>query len=330
MKIIRKATLIVFLLFLVSGVSQYPFYTPVIRAGSASFVSLSMPAQIFAGDTFAARISVNSIQDLQAFQFQLTYDEDILKIIGSENGPDGVSYGYFGNTRVLTDMWRYVSLTGTQRSVRMFGQVIDNLTVSGSGYLAEIHFRVNGNIGQSSQIDFSEGYRFQNGLFDEQGRKITTGSTWAGAHFSIITAVPLNIELSELPGGAAGLSYTTQLSAGGGYPPYSWEISDLPAGLTGLPSGYISGQTPVVGEFWCTVILHDGHWPDTPLSKQLLLKICPLGDANQDLFVTRADVFKLMRIFGGLDPPTRAADANADGVIDLKDAVQIQHLYTGH
>jgi hypothetical protein len=330
MKIVRKATLIVFILLVFAGLSQYSFYIPVIRAGSGSVVSLNMPAQIFAGDTFAARISINSIQDLQAFQFQLTYDEKFVRIIGSENGPDGVSYGYFGTSRVLTDMWRYVSLTGTQRSVRVFGQVIDNLTVNGSGYLAEIHFQVNENIGQSSQINFSEGYRFQNGLFDEQGHKITTTSTWAGASFSIITAVPLNIELSELPGGAAGLSYSAQLSAGGGYPPYNWEIGDLPAGLTGLSSGYISGQTPVVGQFWCTVILHDGHWPDAPLSKTLLLKICPLGDANQDMVVTRADVFKFMRIYAGLDPPTRAADANADGVIDLKDAVQIQHLYTGH
>ena len=58
-----------------------------------------------------------------------------------------------------------------------------------------------------------------------------------------VTAVPLQITTSSLPGATVGVPYSATLEATGGTPPFKWKVvtGSLPAGLTLSKSGTISG-----------------------------------------------------------------------------------------
>ena len=71
----------------------------------------------------------------------------------------------------------------------------------------------------------------------------------------------LRIQTSTLPDGIAGVSYSFQMNGAGGVPPYTWQASGLPAGLSISPGpisgGLISGTTNSVGSFSVDVTIRD-------------------------------------------------------------------------
>jgi hypothetical protein len=75
----------------------------------------------------------------------------------------------------------------------------------------------------------------------------------AHLNFTITTSAPAALSIittSPLTGGTAGTSYSTSVTASGGTPPYTWNFTGLPSGLTfssGTPSATISGTTDNVG-----------------------------------------------------------------------------------
>jgi hypothetical protein len=100
----------------------------------------------------------------------------------------------------------------------------------------------------------------------------------ASANLSItISAPPLSITTSSLPGGTLGTAYSATLAATGGITPYTWSISagSLPAGLTlNSSTGVISG-TPtgsVTGQINFTVKVTDAEVP-TPATATAALSI---------------------------------------------------------
>ena len=67
-------------------------------------------------------------------------------------------------------------------------------------------------------------------------------ATTATGNLSITVAAPLTITTTSLPATSAGASYSQQLAATGGIPPYTWSLTGtLPAGLTLSSAGLISG-----------------------------------------------------------------------------------------
>lgn len=62
------------------------------------------------------------------------------------------------------------------------------------------------------------------------------------ANLSITVVNPLTITTTSLPAAAPGSTYSQQLTATGGIPPYTWSLTGtLPPGLTLSPAGLISG-----------------------------------------------------------------------------------------
>jgi hypothetical protein len=75
-----------------------------------------------------------------------------------------------------------------------------------------------------------------------------------------ISASPLQITTSSLPGGAVGMSYGTTLAAANGVPPYTWSLhsGQLPPGLSLQGSnGQISGTPSQTGAFSFSVQARD-------------------------------------------------------------------------
>lgn len=78
--------------------------------------------------------------------------------------------------------------------------------------------------------------------------------------FSITVGTGIAITTGELPGGTAGQSYSTRLTAVGGSPPYSWTRTSgsLPNGLSlNSSTGTISGTPSVPGTFSFTIQARD-------------------------------------------------------------------------
>jgi len=83
----------------------------------------------------------------------------------------------------------------------------------------------------------------------------------ASGSFSLSIAVgPLNVSTpSPLPPGVAGTAYSQALTAGGGYPPYTWSVTSgsLPPLLTLGPTGVIAGTPTTPGAWSFTVSVTD-------------------------------------------------------------------------
>jgi hypothetical protein len=99
----------------------------------------------------------------------------------------------------------------------------------------------------------------------------------ATASLSItITAPPIVLNTSLLPGGTVGLSYGTSASASGGTPPYTFSATGLPAGLTITPGGAIGGTPTTAGTSSVLLTVTDSTLPThQTASKTLPLVVAP-------------------------------------------------------
>jgi hypothetical protein len=136
----------------------------------------------------------------------------------------------------------------------------------------------------------------------------------------------LETNTTALPAGERGDPYSAILEATPNKPPYTWQATGLPAGLTCSAAGVISGTPTGVGDFTVTVTVTDALANSD--SKDLTLKIsCQLGHANMDGIVDAGDITNVKRIYFGLDAPTPRADVNGDGFIDAGDITAIKVIY---
>lgn len=62
---------------------------------------------------------------------------------------------------------------------------------------------------------------------------------------------------SPLPAGRVGDAYSTQLTAAGGVPPYTWSATGVPAGLSLSAAGVLSGTPTAAGTFTLNVTVND-------------------------------------------------------------------------
>ena len=90
---------------------------------------------------------------------------------------------------------------------------------------------------------------------------VSDGQLSATAMLTIeVTAEPFTITTSSLPDAIRRRSYTQQLEASGGTPPYTWAVTSgmLPPGLIlGEGTGTITGQPTTAGTFGFTVRVTD-------------------------------------------------------------------------
>lgn len=129
------------------------------------------PDEIVLDSDFTAGISIGEVTDFDGCYYDVTFDATVLRL-------DDVTTGLIGSTTIPVETYWEVS-PGTWRVV----QSIPGATgVNGSGYLAVLHFRVIGSLGDSSDISLS------GSLYDTMAEEIV--ATWTGDSIVVSPALP--------------------------------------------------------------------------------------------------------------------------------------------
>ncbi|MGA8848313.1 MAG: peptidoglycan DD-metalloendopeptidase family protein [Dehalococcoidia bacterium] len=281
-------------------------------------VSIDAPDEVAAESEFIADVAVDYVENFDSCGFDVTYDETVITVTDVTGGEiDGHTIG------VLTGDWSYVPPGPDPGKIRVAAtrSGAPGPGVTGTGYIAQIHYHVLGSVCNTSNIHLEN-----LAMYDYQAQGITTTTVDDSVH---VAFPALQITTTIFPKGKVGDIYSATLEATGGKAPYNWMATGLPDGLTCSAAGVISG-TPVgeVGNFNVIVTVTDALANSD--SKGLTLKIsCKLGDANMDGVVDTGDITKVKRIYFGLDASTPCADVNGDGLIDTGDITAIKVIYFG-
>ena len=135
-------------------------------------VSIGAPAQAAPDSDFTANVNISEVVDFDACNYDVSFDASVLRL-------DNVTSGLIGSTTIPIDMYNEIGL-GTYTVMQNVSGVSG---VSGSGYLAVLHFHVIGSAGDSSAINLSDGM-LSNNLAEE----IT--ATWVGDSVDITSVLP--------------------------------------------------------------------------------------------------------------------------------------------
>jgi len=119
-------------------------------------VSIDSPISVNHGSEFAIKVSVQDVSVLASCRFAVLYDDNVIQVIEEESGQQGITSGIVGFSTISIQSAVF-SPAGEQRRLRVYGKVQGVGGASGSGYLAEIHFRVIGSIGTKSSISITSG-----------------------------------------------------------------------------------------------------------------------------------------------------------------------------
>ena len=194
-----------YLLVLVVLSLAFVFPLPTVAQGTAT-VSIVAPGEVVVGSTFSARVSITNVTSLNAWNYDVVFDKDVLEVAG-------VLGGEVGGMPIQPGENQWVVSDGT---LKVVNDIAGISTVSGSGNLTEIKFKVIGEIGDTASIDLQGGM-----LSDDLAHSIP--ATWGRASVAVVAPTisidpvegcqgkEMEIEIS-----GKGLTGTTGVSFGEG------------------------------------------------------------------------------------------------------------------
>ena len=123
-------------------------FVPVIAAQDVE-IRVNAPEYVEEKETFDVTIDIDSVTELTWSEFDLIFDKSVVKV-------EDVTEGSIDDTEISIEMWDHVD---SDTIKVMTGVPEDKFSegVSGSGYLAKISFKVNGDEGDDSVLDISNG-----------------------------------------------------------------------------------------------------------------------------------------------------------------------------
>jgi antitoxin (DNA-binding transcriptional repressor) of toxin-antitoxin stability system len=290
-------------------------------------VSLDAPDEAAPGSDFTVNVNIGDVTDFDAASYDVTFDTSVLRL-------DDVTAGLVGSTTVPVDLYNEIE-AGTWRVVQ---NVPGTEGVSGSGYLAVLHFHVIGADGDSSAISLSNGV-LSNNLAEE----IT--ATWAGDSVAVadsnppsVTITPLTPDPTEnttptLSGSAADESNISAVEYR--VDDGAWTAATASDGAFDSPAeGYtFTTDSLAEGEHTVYVRATDSAGNTTAeasyATDSFTIQSAAPGDANGDGIVNVLDITRVERVITALDPETPGSDANSDGTINVLDITRIERLIAG-
>ena len=299
-----------------------------VAAQSAATVSIDAPDEAAADSDFTANIDITEVTDFDACNYDVSFDASVLRL-------DDITSGEIGSTAIPVDMYNEIS-SGTYTVVQNAPGIAG---VSGSGYLAVLHFHVIGSAGDSSAISLSNGV-LSNNLAEE----IT--ATWTGDSVSVPDATPPTVSGVSPVADATGVAVDTAITATFNEAMDASTITtssftlDSVSGSVSYDSGtYTATFTPDASLSYSTTytaILSTAitDAADNPLASAYSWsfttepEVTP-GDANGDCNVNALDITKVERIIAGLDTETPGADANEDGSVNALDITKVELIIAG-
>ena len=133
-------------------------------------VSIDAPDEIAPDSDFTANVNISEVVDFDGCNYDVSFDTSVLRL-------DDVTSGLIGSATIPVDIANEISL-GTWTIV----QNVPGLDgVSGSGYLAILHFHIIGSGGDSSSISLANGM-----LSDNLAQEIQ--ATWVGDSVRVVAA----------------------------------------------------------------------------------------------------------------------------------------------
>ncbi|MFC1945087.1 putative Ig domain-containing protein [Chloroflexota bacterium] len=279
-------------------------------------VGVNVPGGIIPDSDFTVRIVIGTVTDFDAGQFDVSFDSTVLQfdlVTPATDGMIGV------DTIPVTQCQQYPP--GNTETYRIIVNVPGISGVTGSGYLAELHFHVIGSSGQGSVISLSNGF-----LNNNLAQEITT--TWIDD--SVTVYEELAVTTVTLPDGKVGNSYSALLAAEDGMGSNTWSVSSgsLPAGLSlNSVTGEISGTPTASGNSIFTIEVTDGVFI---ASQELSISVANRsGDANGDNELNTADITTIEMIITGQQAASSGSDANKDGLVNTADITKVERFLVG-
>jgi len=159
---------VLLVLILIAIAATFLTVTPVIA--QAAEVSVNAPEYVEEKETFDVTIDVEGITDFNSGMFDLTFDHKVVKV-------DDVTDGSIDDTEIPVALWDDMD----SDTIRVILELSGVTTVSGSGYLAEITFKVKGDAGEESALEIAEGELVKYVFEDERATPEAIEVNWNGA-----------------------------------------------------------------------------------------------------------------------------------------------------
>jgi PKD repeat protein len=186
-------------------------------AAADTQVSIGVPAQVPESSNFIVRINVDAVTDFDVAQYDITYNPAVIEVTD-------VTDGSIGGTTIPVSSWGYIP-SGTQGTIRVINNIPGTPGVTGSGYLAEIHFHVVGATGATSSIDL-HGDGIDDGILgDKDAHPIP--ATWTDGSVEVIAAVTTDFSASPREVLVnQDVAFTAIITGGSGSYTYAWDFGD--------------------------------------------------------------------------------------------------------
>jgi hypothetical protein len=290
-------------------------------------VSLDAPDEAAPSSDFTVNVNIGEVTDFDACNYDITYDSSVLRL-------DDVTAGLIGETAIPVDVYNEIG----DGSYRVIQNVPGTEGVTGSGYLAVLHFHVVGADGDSSDITLSNGV-LSNNLAEE----IT--ATWTGASVAIADTTPPTVTITPLspdPTENSTPTFAGTASDESNITAVEYRVDD--GDWTAATASDGAFDSPSEGYTFTTASLADGEHTvyvratDSAgnttaevdyASDSFTIQPTSPGDANGDGTVNVLDITRVERVITALDPETSGSDANQDGVINVLDITRIERIIAG-
>lgn len=173
-------------------------------------VAIAAPDPVAENSDFTADVEITDVIGFDAANYDITFDPTVLEV-------SDVTTGLIDGTTIPVDMWGTI----TPGTIRVIQNVPGLTGVSGSGYLARVHFHVIGSAGEASALTLSNGV-----MSDSSATEIP--ASWIST--SVDVTAPLDaafsVDSAEGTAGVTVFAFADQTTGGTPAYTYEWDFGD--------------------------------------------------------------------------------------------------------